>query len=142
MNSRAVLIAVVLCAAAVVCAAATEHHSDVRKAVKTHSSVRGGHHGRVRHHTNNWIVQMHDKFNHVEMTNFIASLNNQLTVGTIKLHRLIHTHAATTVVLSADKDVSPDELTTVLMSEQRRAETTKHGVEWFHRDVVAQRHRR
>lgn len=119
----------------------TQRHGKLHRALATHSSLRGQRHGTAPHqYTNDWNIKMHEHLDNGKIAAFVASVNRQLTAGVLTLlHTARMDDGLTLLTVKANGFVVPRELTAVLMSEQYTADTTGHGVLWFHRDAVTSR---
>lgn len=108
--------------------ASAERHNDLHRAIKHHSSLENAAHRGDTHKTDAWIVKP-DECD--DATQLVDTLNRHLSVGSLRLDRITRTGFW---VLGATSTVNADELTALLMSEQRAG-----LIEWFHRDGLASR---
>lgn len=122
------LIAVIIVVGALVPMALAERHSDLHRAFKHHSSLESAGHRGDSHKIDSWIVKPDQCDDSAQL---VATLNRHLSTGTLRVDRITRTGFW---VLGATPSVSADELTALLMSEQRAG-----LIEWFHRDGVAAR---
>ena len=106
-------------------AAAAAKHNSLHRAVKHHSSADQAAHTGDAHKTSVWLVRS-------DHTNVADQLNAHLTAGSLTVEQRIDSLGVT--VLLASDDVSSDELSALLLSEQRAG-----LVEWFHRDGLKRR---
>lgn len=105
-----------------------ERHHDLHRALKQHSSLESAAHRGDVHKTDLWTINP----GHVrEAETLVQDITRHLTAGAVVLERAMNTGLW---VLRASDTVDPNELTTLLMSEQRGGR-----IEWFHRDGLAHR---
>ena len=121
-------IVALLLVAAAAAASANGHHYDLHRAIKHHSSLENAAHRGDTHKTDAWIVKP-DECD--DATQLVDTLNRHLSAGSLRLDRTTRTGFW---VLGATGTVNADELTALLMSEQRAG-----LIEWFHRDGLASR---
>ena len=110
-----------------VCGVLAQGHDDLHTAIAHQSSRVDAAGIRSVDYGFKWIVsKTHDAENLLEV------LNRHLTIGKVKVHEI--SLGGHEIILETTRNVRANELTTLLMSEQRAGR-----LEWFHRDRAVKR---